>query len=334
MSIQKRIEILDRVGKNISRLETYQPIINTAFAANSWFEPRFIEQAFSAICKEFLDADKLNQWLKSYFIEDDFNLQKRVGIVCAGNIPMVGFHDFLCCYILGIPFELKLSSKDSILMKFIIGQIIEQDENFKQQNVFVNQLKNFDAVIATGSNSSNRYFKHYFGKYPNILRNNRTAVAVLNGNESDDMLKLLADDVLLYFGLGCRNISKVYIPESFEPERLFSYFSHYKWMHQSTQYMNNYDYNRTILLMNNTPHFANDFLMLQESDTLHSPIATLYFERYTSIEEAIKKINAQQAQIQCVIGNGKDMIPFGEAQHPSLSDYADGVDTIGFLLGL
>ncbi|HRN95561.1 MAG: acyl-CoA reductase [Chitinophagales bacterium] len=334
MSIKNRIELLDKIGQKLSAMPETQAIISEAAKQNTWFTPEFSQSSISAICTEFLQAEKLSAWLKPYFIEDNFKLNKTVGIIAAGNVPLVGFHDFLCCYILGVSAQFKLSSKDTLLTRFVIQQILNEDKAYAQQFSFVEKLQNFDAVIATGSASSNRYFEHYFSKYPNILRSNRVSVAVLNGNETAQDLQMLANDIFQYFGLGCRNIAKLFIPDSFDTAKLFENFSAYSWLHQNSNFMNNYDYNRTILLMNKTPHQANDFVMLQENTDLHSPIATLYFERYTDFSEVEKKLNVQQNQIQCVVGLQSGMIPFGKAQQPTLSDYADGKDTIGFLLGL
>lgn len=334
MSIKHRIELLDKIGQKLLAMPETQTIISEAAKQNAWFIPEFSQSSLSAICNEFLNAEKLNTWLKPYFIENDFKINKTVGIIAAGNVPLVGFHDFLCCYVLGAPAKLKLSSKDKLLTRFVIEQILKEDKVYTTQFSFEDKLQNFDAVIATGSASSNRYFKYYFNKYPNILRSNRVSVAVLNGNETVQELQLLANDIFQYFGLGCRNVAKLFIPENFDPTTLFKNFSAYSWLHQNANYMNNYDYNRTILLMNKTPHFANDFVMLQENNNLNSPIATLYFERYSNFSQVEKIMNELQNQIQCVVGSKSGMVPFGKAQQPTLSDYADGKDTIGFLLGL
>lgn len=333
MSIEKRIKTLSNVAAHLQSPKT-NDIIALAYAKNSWFEPSFSQQSIKAICSEFLAKNKLEKWLEPYCIEDDFSLNKTVGIVCAGNVPLVGFHDFLCCYVLGIPVRLKLSSKDDVLMRYTVQTILNEDEEYAQQFSFAEQLKDFDAVIATGSASTNRYFEYYFSQYPSILRSNRTSVAVLSLHETDNDLLALAHDVFLYFGLGCRNVGKIFVPLNFEVESLFQHFSNYAWLHQHSQYMNNYDYNRTILLMNQTSHLANEFLMMQENTQLHSPIATLHVERYENIHSVKNQLAALQEQIQCVVGNFEGMIPFGKAQFPQLSDYADGKDTIGFLLSL
>ncbi len=334
MSISKRISILHQVGLSLQNPEHLDNVLTEALAANPWFEPQFVQQSLAAVSTAFLNEEKLADWLKPYCIEDDFQIKQTVGIICAGNIPLVGFHDFLCCYVLGIPVKLKLSSKDQVLMRFVINKIIQLDDKAAATISFVEKLTDFDAVIATGSGSANRYFEHYFGKYPNTLRSNRVSVAVLNGNEPAEELAALADDVFLYFGLGCRNVAKIFVPQQFNVEELMPHFDSYKWLHQNAQFMNNYDYNRTILLMNKTPHLANEFVMLQESKSLHSPIATVFYEHYDSAESVNEYLKENADKIQCVVGNGSGMIPFGKAQTPALSDYADGKDTIAFLLGL
>ena len=334
MSVYKRIEILEKVGEYFSDVTVVDEIAARAYSANSWFEPRFVKQSLEAICKEFLNKEKLQQWLAPYCIEDEISIQQTVGIICAGNVPLVGFHDFLCCYVLGVPVKLKLSSRDNVLMRLVINEILKHDKDYAKKFAFVERLTDFNAVIATGSSSSNRYFEYYFSKYPSILRSNRVSVAVLSGNETQEQLAALADDVFMYFGLGCRNVAKLYVPEKYSFENLFPAFKNYEWLHHNSQFMNNYDYHRTLLLMNKTPHLANEFLMIQESDSLYSSIGTLFYEVYHSTEELKSSIEAQKDNIQCVVGDGEGYIPFGKAQQPTLSDYADGKDTVGFLLGL
>ncbi len=332
MSVSKRIEILEKVGKHFLDATVKEEVATRAFAANSWFEPRFVKQSIDAICAEFLNKEKLEQWLKPYCIEDDIAIKKSVGIICAGNVPLVGFHDFLCCYVLGVPVKLKLSSRDNVLMRLVINEVLKHDEDYAKQFSFVEKVAGFDAVIATGSSSSNRYFEYYFSKYPNILRSNRVSVAVLSGSETQEQLGALADDVFMYFGLGCRNVAKLFVPENYLFDNMFSTFKNYEWLHHNSQFMNNYDYHRTLLLMNKTPHLANEFLMIQESKSLHSPIGTLFYEVYSAEGDVKAKVESLSDSLQCVVG--KDFIPFGKAQQPSLADYADGKDTIGFLLSL
>ncbi|MDW8274129.1 MAG: acyl-CoA reductase [Chitinophagales bacterium] len=334
MSIPKRISLLSEVAEEWRNKEELNLIFSNAFAHNGFFEPQFCRFSFENLCDNYLSEEKLLQWLKPYHIEDDFSLKKRIGIICAGNIPFAGFHDFLCCYVLGIPVQLKLSSKDTVLMRFLVEEIIKRDREYAAQFAITERLQHFDAVIASGSTSANRYFEYYFGKYPNILRGNRTSVAVLEGTESEDELRALADDIFLYFGLGCRNVGKIFLPKNFEVEKLLPAFSKYAWIHQNTAYMNNYDYNRAILLINQTPHIANEFVMLQESEKLHSPVATVYYEFYENRKDLINKLSALKSQIQCVVGNTNGFIPLGGAQKPSLNDYADEIDTIAFILSL
>jgi hypothetical protein len=333
MSIQKRIDILDKLSHKLLQSET-DKVIQQAYEKNSWFMPAFCKKSIEAICTQFLAPEKIQSWLKPYCVEDDFSLKKTVGIVCAGNVPLVGFHDILCCYVLGVPVQLKLSSKDEVLMRFVLHNLLALDSEYASKFSFVSTIKNFDAVIATGSATTHRYFEYYFSAYPCILRSNRTSVAVITGKETEDDFKRLADDIFMYFGLGCRNVGKIFVPLNFDVENLLPYFSDYAWIHRHTAYMNNYDYHRTILLLNQIPHAANEFLMIQENSALHSPVATLFFERYEQLESAIEKINLFKDQIQCVVGNLEDMTPFGKTQLPQLNDYADDIDTIGFLLSL
>jgi hypothetical protein len=278
-----------------------------------------------------LSRDKLEKWLSAYPIEMPAN-PKTVGIVMAGNIPMVGFHDLLSVMVSGHNALIKLSSKDHVLLTWLLKKLFGLDEDWKNRITVSDLLRGMDAVIATGSNNSSRYFEYYFAKYPHIVRRNRGSVAVLTGDESEDDLKRLGFDMLSYFGLGCRNVSKLLVPEGYSFDFLFESIMPFRYVIDHNKYKNNYDYNRTLLLMNKEPHLANEFLMLREDDRIVSPVAMVHYETYKTEDELNKILLKDEQNIQCVAGS--DFIPFGKTQSPELWDYADGVDTMKFLLGM
>ena len=253
----------------------------------------------------------------------------------AGNVPIVGFHDLMCSLILGFKCIVKLSSDDKILIPLIVKFLQSRFDGFKEKVFFEsNILKNFDAVIATGSNNSHKYFEYYFGKYPNLLRKTRHSVAVLNGNESDSELAMLSNDVFDYFGLGCRSVSKIFIPKGYDLDLLFNAFYMKRFVIDHNKYANNYDYNKAVYLMSEEKFYDNGFVILKEEKKLGSPIACVYFEYYDDLVQVKNIIKINNQNIQCVVSNEKifNGISFGTTQCPKLSDYADNVDTLKFLL--
>ena len=246
----------------------------------------------------------------------------------AGNIPMVGFHDFLSVFISGHRQTIKLSSKDDVLLKHIIDKMTSWDIEIKDLVIVADQLKQCDAYIATGNNQSAGYFETYFGKYPNIIRKNRTSIAVLDGSETETELLELSNDVHLYFGLGCRNVSKIYVPEDYDFVSLLRAFDNFNALGNHHKFRNNYDYQLSICLINSIPYMTNDCTILLESNLVHAPISVLYYEFYSKSENPIDKMTNQD-ELQCIIG--KNHLPFGKSQVPGLLDYADDVDTIQFL---
>lgn len=334
---QEHINSLAALGRSLKTSETLEHKVQWAEAKNPWFTAEFVQQAVNAIADDMLNEEKLNQWLAAYELK---RVDKTIGLIFAGNVPLVGFHDFLCCYITGCNMKIKLSSKDDDLFPAMLAQLRELDPGLNERVQLVDTLKDFDAVIATGSDNTNRYFDYYFRDYPKILRANRNSVAVLTGSESTEDLERLSDDIFLYFGFGCRNVSKLYVPVGYNFEKLFPAFSKYAWLHQHTKYMNNYDYNRTILLMNKTPHYSDDKVMLVEDTRIASPIGTLHYEYWHDKKLLGSKLKQNAEKIQCVVSStpGKwgavSEASFGNAQRPALNDYADGVDTLRFLLSL
>jgi len=337
MNLQMRIELATRLGQYIlSENPEWLEAKQRASLINPWFTPEFIDIANGNLAKHFLDKQKLENWISSYKIE--IVDPKRVGIVMAGNIPLVGFHDLLCVFITGHKAIIKASSKDDVLIKHLAQKLTEwsvrtpsEDKEINEMIVFQEMLKDCDAYIATGSNNSARYFEYYFKKYPHIIRRNRTSVAILDGNETAKELEELADDVHLYFGMGCRNVTKIFIPKYYDFIPLLTVFKKYDHFKDHNKYKNNYDYNLALHILNGKFYMANESIILLESPSIFSPISQLNYEFYTdknTVAESLRSMN----DLQCTVGH--DHIPFGQAQLPSLTDYADGIDTINFLTKL
>ncbi|MBK7667135.1 MAG: acyl-CoA reductase [Sphingobacteriaceae bacterium] len=261
--------------------------------------------------------------------------QKTVAIIMAGNIPMVGFHDLLCVLLSGHKALLKLSSDDNVLMPFFI-KLLEHYEPSLGENIKFSEAKlvNFDAVIATGSNNTASHFQYYFGKYPNIIRKNRTSVAVITGKESPEDLKNLGRDIFLYFGLGCRNVSKLLVPKGFVFDPVFEAVFDYKFAVDNKKYGNNYDYNRAIYLLNLDKFLDNNFLIIKEDKGLFSPVSVLYYQEFDSETEVKQYLEENKENIQCIVGKEPGFVPFGYSQQPVITEYADGVDTLNFLVNL
>jgi hypothetical protein len=338
--IKERIGYLIELGAALRSSHELEAVISRTASINPFFTVEFSRMAIDAIIDEMLNEQKLTEWLSHYEIPDNEPTQ-IIGIIMAGNIPLVGFHDFLCAYVLGFPVRIKLSGKDDILFTFVFDKLCKIDNELSNQSRIVDKLEGYAAVIATGSNNSHRYFEYYFRDHPKVLRKNRNSIAILTGEETSEELDALADDIFMYFGFGCRNVSKIYVPQDYDVTILFPHFEKYKWMFGHSKYMNNYDYNRTLLLMNKTPHMANEILMMQENEAIASPVSLLYYERYKDIEVLKDQLVKNEDNIQCVVGqhipNGLGMnsiVGFGQSQKPGLSDYADGVDTVMFLLSL
>lgn len=338
MQLQRRTQILAALGRQLKeRPAALQTVVERACTHNPWFTPQSVWQAIDAITANYLNEAELHQWISGYKIQHLPQTVKTIGLVMAGNIPMVGFHDFLCVFISGHRAQVKLSAKDNQLFPFIASLLKQIDAEFHQHLEITEQLKGFDAVIATGSNNSARYFEHYFGKYPHIIRKNRNSVAILTGNETPADIDLLGKDIFDYYGLGCRNVSKLMVPQNYSFPYLLSHLEHYAGIMQHHKYKNNYDYYRSVYLLNRQPHFASDFLILIENSALASPVSVVHYEYYTGENDLNNQLMNQQEQIQCVVAApkpGSSFVPFGSAQQPRLWDYADHTDTLQFLLEL
>jgi hypothetical protein len=295
---------------------------------NPWFTPGYIDLSVRNIADNFLSDQQLTKLMERYNVPDERKAPNRIGIVMAGNIPLVGFHDMLCCFLSGHYAVMKLSSKDNVLLEHIVKKLVEFDSNAAPYFTISEMLKGCDAYITTGSNNSARYFEYYFGKYPHIIRKNRTSVAVLTGDETVEELEKLADDVHQYFGLGCRNVTRLYVPKGYDFIPLLEAFKKYSWHFEHNKYKNNYDYQLAILIMNNKYYMTNGSIILVEDPSLFSPISQVNYEYYIN-KDAVEDALKDDKNIQCVVGRGH--IPFGEAQCPPVDAFADGVDTMAFL---
>ena len=313
----------------------FEKVINEARIKNPWFIEKNIRYSLSAL-GEGLTEEKVMNWIEPYAKDlTKDKAKKTVGVVMAGNIPLVGFHDFLCVLMSGHKIQAKLSSDDSVLMPAIAHLLVEIEPGFKDYIEFrEDKLQRFDAIIATGSGNTSRYFEYYFGKYPHIIRKNRSGVAVLTGNETTEDLRNLGRDIFMYFGLGCRSVSKVFVPEGYLFDGFFSAIADFEEMKNHNKYFNNYEYYRSIYLINKVDHFDNGFLMVKNDPGYSSPPSVLFSEVYDDLAELQNKLNVDAGQIQCIVGDAavlKAAVPFGNGQNPELWDYADGVDTLAFL---
>lgn len=330
ITLEERMGLLEKLRVYLENDDNWTGVKQQAFLENGWFIPEFIELAVKNIRTFYLDSALLKAWIEKYHIPSENSHPKKIGIVMAGNIPLVGFHDFLCAFITGHQLLIKPSSKDRVLITHIIQKLAEWDDRISETVVFSERLNGCDAYIATGSNNSSRYFEYYFRNFPSIIRKNRTSVAILTGHETKEDLGLLADDMLLYFGFGCRNVSKLYVPEGYDFVPLLNALDKYKWMEDISKYKNNYDYNLSLHILNNQFYMTNGTLLLVENNQVFSPISQVNLEYYSPGEPA-PALPAND-DVQCQIGQSKT--GFGKAQCPSLTDYADGIDTMDFLLGL
>ena len=327
MNTEQRIEILLRLKKYFQEnSQEWQEMKQEATYRNAWFINNFIELAIDNICNYFLDENKLNDWISKYQVAE--NSSKTVGLVMAGNIPLVGFNDFLCVFMSGHNVLIKPSSKDEVLIKHIVQKMIEWNVGLSSTISFAQTLKGCDAYIATGSNNSSRYFEFYFSKYPNIIRRNRTSVAVLQGNETTIELGLLAKDIQLYFGQGCRNVTHLFVPKEYDFIPLLNELKHFEYFADFHKYKHNYDYQLAMLMMNNKFYMTEGSVLLSENEAIFSAISQVHYSYYENLEE-LKPKTVINNDIQCLVGKG--FIEFGKAQEPRLNDYADGVDTMEFL---
>ncbi len=336
--MQKSIDLLHRLGQKLSHYKDdslIQAAIIKAEFENAWFTAEMIDFTLNQWAK-LLNRELLTDFISRYQIKNTST--KTVGIVMAGNIPLVGMHDLIMVLLSGHNANVKLSSKDQVLPKLIKQLLNDIDKQLADKIQFQDRLTNTnDAVIATGSNNTARYFEHYFKNIPHIIRKNRNSVAILNGTETHEQLKKLADDVFLYFGLGCRNVSKIYVPENYDVTKILDAFEKYSHFLNHSKYMNNYIYQKAILLMDVQAHLDNDFLLLREHQSIASPMSTLHYEHYNNLNQLQTTLNHNKEAIQCIctdIDNYPNSVKLGESQKPSINTFADNIDSLQFLLNL
>ncbi|HHB78834.1 MAG TPA: acyl-CoA reductase [Saprospiraceae bacterium] len=334
MKLEERIEALVRLGVLLdSNPESLDRAVQQAFVENRWFVPRNSYASVEAIRQEFLQEDALRKWVRHYDLE---NIRPRaVGLIVAGNIPLVGFHDLLAVFLSGHIAKVKLSDKDTALMKWMVDVLAQINPKTKTYIRLVEKLEDFDAVIATGSDNTARYFETYFGQYPHIIRHNRNSVAILTGQESREELYALGQDIFSYFGLGCRNVSKIYVPQSYDFQPLLEELHKYKEIILNDKYKNNFDYAFTLYIMNKEFYMNNGCIILHEAASLSSRISTLHYGYYGDLTQLYQELAQKENEIQCVVATSAPdnlpLVPFGKTQTPGLMDYADGVDVMQFL---
>lgn len=329
MNLQERIAVLLELGKYMAgEAEEWRKAKDKAFADNNWFITDFVNLAIQTIVKNYLQAPALQALAHQYGLPEKNEAPQKIGLVLAGNVPLVGFHDVLCVFLSGHFAFIKPSTKDEALISHLIKKVKEWHPQLDAYFSISTLIKGCDAYIATGSNNSARYFDYYFSKYPNIIRKNRTSVAILTGSETGAELEKLADDVHLYFGLGCRNVTKLYVPEDYDFIPLLQSFRKYAYFSNHHKYKNNYDYQLAVQILNNRYYMTNETVLLIEESSPYSPISQVHYEYYRDKKELEKGVVDNEA-IQCIVGEGH--VPFGEAQCPALDTFADGVDTMRFL---
>ncbi|MGB3062816.1 acyl-CoA reductase [Sphingobacterium thalpophilum] len=333
MTKQQRINAFVKLGQLLQNYpQDLVQVIEQAQYKNPWYTVGYIKKAIQAIAAN-LTNEKLQHWLSDY---PDMQSEKTVGLILAGNIPLVGFHDILCVLISGFKAKIKVSSNDAGLTACVLALLADIEPEVRARFEIVDKLKDFDLVIATGSDNTSRYFDYYFGSKPHIIRRNRNSIGVITGQETPEQLRDLGHDIFDYFGLGCRSVSKIFIPKDYAVSQLFEGIADFKTISEHFKYNNNYDYNKSIYLINGDKHYDNGFLLLKEDTRTASPLAVLYYEEYNSLSELENELNTQQQAIQCVVSAiplslESPVFGFGESQCPALSDYADGVNTLDFL---
>jgi hypothetical protein len=341
MNINRRIQLISDIGEflknyldenydnnNDNKLVEFKDVIIKAQSKNPWFTDANIKVNLTYWSKKLTKLN-LNKWLSKYNLNN--TSRKNIAIIMAGNIPLVGFHDFICVFLSGHNSIIKLSNSDNCIIPFLTDLMKLPSERIVYSDSF---LKDYDGVIATGSDNTSRYFDYYFKNKRSIIRKNRNSIAILNGEESDDDLKSLSQDIFTYFGLGCRNVSKLYVPKNYNFDLFFNSIFCYKELINNHKYANNYDYNKAIYLMSEYKFLDNGFFIVKEGNEMHSPISTINFEYYDNVSILKEKINLEDDNIQCIVSNieFKGKVNFGETQNPSLNQYADNIDVMRFLL--
>ena len=337
LNTKKLIHVFSVLGSQLTHPdEQLKALIDDEHHYNAWFTPQCVEKAVKATGTMLNESD-LATWLGRYDLTE--KATKKVGAILAGNIPLVGFHDVLCVLVTGNYALIKASTQDARLIRHILDRLVTIDASFANRFSFVERLQNFDAVIATGSNNTSRYFDYYFSKVPHIIRKNRNSLALLTGTETTGQLYNLGHDIFDYYGLGCRNVSKLLVPSGYDFVPFFEAIEPYKTIIHHHKYNNNYDYNKSIYLVNRDKHLDNGFLLVKEDARMVSPLAVLFYENYADMESATALLIRESENIQCVVTSASlqinnQVVDFGKSQQPALWDYADGIDTMDFLTNL
>ena len=331
MIYKDRIVPFAKLGNRINKIieEDDEEFFHAVRNENNWFTKESVVSALKGIAS-FLKEESLEKWASGYNLINKSD--KRIGVIMAGNIPLVGFHDFMCVLLAGHGIMIKPSHQDNLLIRTIIKYLIEIEPAFASKIEIVERLNDADAFIGTGSDNSARYFKYYFGKKPSIIRQNRTSVGVITGEETKEDIQQLGKDIFTYYGLGCRNVSKILVPKGYSFQFILDSLLPFADVGDHHKYRNNYDYNKSIYLVNREPHLDTGFLLVKESHELVSPISVLFYQQYESQEQLKSLLTENESKIQCIVGH--DYIPFGTAQQPAVDDYADGIDTMKFLCAL
>ncbi len=331
MNLPQRISLLEKLGIYMrSQDSEWLEAKKRASLENGWFIPPFIENAIEQIAEHWLQRKALEEWATGENIGLENRTPKKIGLVLAGNIPLVGFHDWLSVVISGHHSLIKTSSKDRILIEHLVGKMIQWEPSLQNEMNFADRLTGCDGYIATGSNNSSRYFEYYFSKYPHLIRKNKTSAALLTGTETKEELEKLAEDVHLYFGLGCRNVTKIYVPAQYDFIPLLEAFKKFSWLSDNHKFKNNYDYNLALYILNKQFYMTNGTILLIEDTSLFAPVSQLNYEFYSDKNTLLSSL-ANHPDLQCLVGNDERLIPFGNSQIPALTDYADGSNTLAFL---
>lgn len=336
MTLNERVESLVRLGESLRRRDdTYAKVCSLARSYNGWFTQENIDSAIHNICANYLDKSKLEGWITNYDWQD-IQSPKKIALITAGNIPLVGMHDLISVFISGNAVVLKPSSKDKTLTEYVIALWNEIDPKVPIQ--IVDKLEDYDAVITTSTNSNATTFEYYFRHVPHIIRRNRNSIAIFHGDETAEDFQALSHDIFDYFGLGCRNVSSILFPEHYDMTPLMESLDANASLANHNKYKNNFDYNNAIFILNKETFLANNCFLLRKSDSLASRIATVHYQNYIDLSAVKNVIDLNKDKLQCVISKhsieGVDVIPMGRSQAPQLWDYADGVDTLDFLLKL
>jgi hypothetical protein len=338
MKLEERIVLFSELGKSLSQkieTEAFEEVLTFAKSKNGWFTLDNLKKSIQTIIDKYLNESELRNFIATYPKQFfDPKESKKVGIIAAGNIPLVGFQDLIHVILAGHKSVYKASTQDEILIQYIIRELKFINPAIEEYLILADRLNNLDAYIATGSGNTSRYFDYYFAAKPHIIRKNRTSVAILTGNETKIELADLGNDIFSYFGLGCRNIAKLFVPEGYDFTPFFEAIEYWNTISMHSKYNNNYDYMKSIYLVNGVQHLDNGFLLLKNDENLASPISTLFYENYADLESLKRRLESQKDEIQVVVSKlpiSQNSYNFGESQSPKLADYADNVDTMEFL---